>query len=119
MRYRILAVLVLFVAWFGGPALGQMLLSAEIINGRIVGERTLRVKQGEEVTLSVASDRAVALHLHGYDLERTAEPDNPAVFNFTAKATGRFSIQAIEPAAKGGKGHSHGAALLYVEVLPR
>lgn len=119
MRLCILTALMLFVACFSEPAQGETLLNAEIRNGKVVGERTLRVKQGEQVTLNVSSDRTVALHLHGYDIERTAEPDKPAVFAFTAKATGRFSIQSIEPAAKGGKGHSHGAALLYLEVLPR
>ena len=119
MRLRILASFLALVACFGSAAFGQTALNAEIKAGKVVGERTLRVKQGEHVELSVRSDRPVALHLHGYDIERTAEPDKPAVFSFTAKATGRFSIQSIEPAAKGGKGHSHGAALLYLEVLPR
>jgi hypothetical protein len=119
MRLRILASFLALVACFATPAFGQAVLNAEIKAGKIVGERTLRVKQGEQVELSVRSDRSVTLHLHGYDIERTAEPDKPAVFSFTAKATGRFSIQSIEPAATGSKGHSHSAALLYLEVLPR
>lgn len=119
MRLCILAVFLAFVASFGAPAWGQTMLSAEIKGGKIVGERTLRVRQGDQVELIIRSDRPVVLDLHGYDIEGAAAPEKPAIFSFTAKATGRFSIQAIEPAAKGGKGHTHGAALLYLEVLPR
>jgi hypothetical protein len=118
MRLCILTLFLAFVALFDSSAWAKTMLNAEIKAGKIVGERTLRVKQGEEVELTIRSDRPVALDLHGYDIEREATPDKPAVFSFTAKATGRFSIQPITP-TKGGKGHSHGAALLYLEVLPR
>ena len=87
-------------------------------NGKVDGERTLRVKRGTDVTLRIASDRKMTLHLHGYDIERTAEPDKPAVFSFNAKATGRFSMEEHVPdAAK--KSHSHAPAILYLEVLPK
>ena len=119
MRWCVQAAILILAVAFATPAPGQTPLTAEIKAGKVVGERTLRVKQGEAVTLTVTSDRKIVLHLHGYDIERTAEPDKPAVFSFPAKATGRFSIQSVEAAAKGGKGHSHGSALLYLEVLPR
>ena len=94
-------------------------INVQLKDGKVAGERTLRVRQGEDVKLVVTSDRKIALHLHGYDIESTAEPETPAVFAFAAKATGRFSVQSIESAAKGSKGHGHGAALFYLEVLPR
>lgn len=94
-------------------------IEIEIKQGKVVGQRTIRARQGDEVTLRVASDRALDLHLHGYDIERTAAPGMPAVFTFTARATGRFPMETHEPAEKGAKNHSHGASMFYLEVLPR
>jgi len=64
-------------------------LEVSLKGGKVEGPRTFRIKRGDEVILRIASDRKIALHLHGYDIERTAEPDKPAVFAFTAQATGR------------------------------
>lgn len=94
-------------------------IEIEIELGKVVGQRTIRARQGDEVTLRVASDRTLDLHLHGYDIERTVAPDMPAVFTFTARATGRFPMETHEPAAKGAKSDAHGASLFYLEVLPR
>jgi len=80
--------------------------------------QTFRAKRGDEVTLRIASDRKITLHLHGYDIERTAEPGKPAVFTFTAKATGRFSMEEHVPDA-GKKSHGHAPAILYLEILPK
>ena len=86
-------------------------------NDKAEGPRTVRAKRGENVTLRISSDRKIVLHLHGYDLERTAEPESPAVFSFIAKATGRFPIEEHVPSA-GKKSHSHSPAILYIEILP-
>jgi hypothetical protein len=79
--------------------------------------RLIRVKQGDLVKLRWSSDRSIALHLHGYDIERKIEPGVVAEMTFTARATGRFSIQ--EHQARSGGGHTHGAPIVQVEVLPR
>jgi len=83
---------------------------------------TFHAKRGDEVTLHIASDRKITLHLHGYDIERTAEPDKPAVFRFTAKITGRFSMEEHTPVSEpdvGKKARGHAPAILYLEVLPK
>jgi hypothetical protein len=116
-RAWLLAIALVLAALSAAHA--ETALNVQLKDGKVVGERTLRVRQGEEMRLTVSSDRKIALHLHGYDIERTAEPEAPAVFAFAAKATGRFSVQSIESAAKGSTGHGHGAALFYLEVLPR
>jgi hypothetical protein len=84
--------------------------------------QTFRAKRGDEVTLRVASDRKIALHLHGYDIERTAEPGKPALFSFAAKITGRFSMEehsSVSGPDAGKKSHGHAPAILYLEVLPK
>ena len=81
------------------------------------GKRLIRVKQGDVVKLRWRSDRSVALHLHGYDIETKVEPGVTAEMTFTARATGRFPVQEHQP--RSGGSHTHGAPIVQVEVLPR
>jgi hypothetical protein len=80
-------------------------------------KRLIRVKQGDVVKLRWSSDRPIALHLHGYDLEQKVEPGVVAEMTFTARATGRFPV--AEHQARSGGSHTHGAPIVQVEVLPR
>ena len=80
--------------------------------------RLIRVRQGDAVRLRWSTDRAIVLHLHGYDVEIKVEPGKTADMAFTARATGRFPIEEHKPDARGG--HSHGEApLARIEVYPR
>jgi hypothetical protein len=89
-----------------------------IERGRVPANmRVIRVKQGDVVTLRWSSDRPIALHLHGYDIETKVEPGKPADMSFTARATGRFSIEEHKP--KTGGGHTHEAPIVRIEVHPR
>ena len=76
-------------------------------------KQLVRVRQGDEVTLRWTTDRPVAIHLHGYDIEKTLSPTGPVSMQFTARATGRFPIEV----------HAHGRdpdrTLGYLEVHPR
>jgi hypothetical protein len=80
-------------------------------------KRLIRVKQGDVVKLRWSSDRPIALHLHGYDIERKVEPGVVAEMTFTALATGRFPV--AEHQARSGGSHTHGAPIVQVEILPR
>jgi hypothetical protein len=79
--------------------------------------RIVRVKQGDVVKLRWTSDRLVALHLHGYDIEQTVQPGAVAEMNFTARAAGRFAVLRGVP--KSGGGHTHEAPIVTLEVRPR
>ena len=84
-----------------------------IVKGRVDGaQETLRVRKGDKVELRWTSDRRIALHLHGYDIEATVTPEAPAVMSFQARIAGRF------PVSEHGQGSSHERPLLYLEVLP-
>ena len=74
---------------------------------------TVRVAQGDTLVLELRSDAALDVHLHGYDLALSLKPGTPGRLQFVAHTLGRF------PLAPHGKGHHHGPALLYLEVLPR
>jgi FtsP/CotA-like multicopper oxidase with cupredoxin domain len=92
----------------------------EIRARKVVGtSRTVRVKQGDTVTLRWTTDEAVGLHLHGYDIEQVIKPGAPVELAFKAHATGRFPITAH---GFGDHAHTSGhseSPLVYIEVLPR
>ena len=101
-----------------GARADELIFELRIERGQLpTNKRLIRVKQGDVVKLRWSSDRPIALHLHGYDIERKIEPGVIAEMTFTARATGRFPVQ--EHQARSGSGHTHGAPIVQVEVLPR
>jgi hypothetical protein len=85
--------------------------------GRLVkGEKTIRVKQGENVVLRWTADRTTVVHLHGYDIESTIEPSAPAEMSLVARLTGRFPVEIHASAGAAKTTHN---VLLYFEVYPR
>ena len=83
------------------------------LNGLV---ETFQVAEGSLVRLKLTASKTTELHLHGYDIVATAEPDTPAVMTFRAVHAGRFAV-----VAHGGEdllGREE-AAVAYVEVVPR
>jgi hypothetical protein len=79
--------------------------------------RLIRVKRGDVVTLKWSADKAMRLHLHGYDIEKEVAPGAVTEMTFTARATGRFTVEphlAKQPTG----GHAHGDVLVTIEVYP-
>ena len=90
----------------------------EIAKRHVVGKKTIRVTQGDVISLRWDTDEKVALHHHGYDIEQTALPGKSVTMKFAAKATGRFPVTSH--GFGGEQGHSHGSgALFYLEVHPK
>ena len=84
-----------------------------IANGRVDASRdTVRVTKGDKVELRWSSDKPIALHLHGYDIEVSVSPQSPAAMAFVAKIAGRF------PVSDHRHGGGHERAVLYLEVHP-
>jgi hypothetical protein len=46
------------------------------------------------VRIVVRSDAADEIHLHGYDITRSAGPGQPAQFRFKADAEGAFEMES-------------------------
>jgi hypothetical protein len=89
-----------------------------ITNGRLPQDvRLIRVKQNDVVKLQWSTDKPITIHLHGYDLEKTIEPGAVAEMTFTARATGRFTIEPHVGTTQSG-GHAHGDVLATIEVYP-
>jgi hypothetical protein len=114
-----LAVLLLLGLAFAPPAhAADLAFDLKITAGHVAKSmRVIRVQQGDSVKLRWTSDRAIVLHLHGYDIESKVEPGSVAEMSFLARATGRFSVEEHKTNTQGG--HSHGEALVRIEVLPR
>jgi heme/copper-type cytochrome/quinol oxidase subunit 2 len=53
----------------------------------------ITVNEGDRVNLGINSDSPLGFHLHGYDLEKEVEPNEPAELSFDATITGRFQIE--------------------------
>jgi protein SCO1/2 len=97
------------------PKSEERAFDIKIERRKVVGDKTVRVRQGEQVSLRWTTDETVTVHLHGYDIEKTVKPGESTVLSFKARASGRFPIEAHE---FGSKKTKH-ITLLYLEVLPR
>ena len=110
--------LTLTSTFVAGAKAGELTFELRVERGRVPANmRLIRVKQGDVVKLRWRSDRPIALHLHGYDIETKVEPGKVTEMIFTARATGRFSVEEHKPQAPGG--HAHGAPIVRIEVHPR
>jgi hypothetical protein len=89
-----------------------------IQNGRVPENmRLIRVKQNDVVKLQWSADKAIGVHLHGYDIEKQVAPGTVTEMTFTARATGRFTVEPHVGKTQSG-GHAHGGVLVTIEVHP-
>ncbi len=89
-----------------------------IANGRLPENmRRIRVKQNDVVKLQWSTDKPMNVHLHGYDIEKELAPGAVTEMSFTARATGRFTIEPHLAKQPSG-GHAHGEILVTIEVYP-
>ncbi len=119
MTRRGVLALALLISAGGSARATELTFDLAIVQGRVAeAMRLIRITQGDTVRLRWTSDRALNLHLHGYDIERRVMPGTVAEMTFTARATGRFAIHIHAPDAPGGPAHDD-APLAVVEVYPR
>ncbi len=98
-----------------GAALAQpknrRTIELEIRQGKVTGDkRTIRATEDEEIDIRWTTDKAVELHLHGYDVHALAKPGRSVSMTFVAHTAGRFPISA--------HGHGHDR-MIYLEIYPR
>ena len=104
----------MFLLIAGEGAAESPVFELSVRNGELPLERrVIRVRQGDDVTLRWTTDQALAIHLHGYDIELPLSPAAPDTMRFTARASGRFPIEFH---AHGRGGHR---VLAHFEVHPR
>lgn len=57
---------------------------------------TVKVEKGQVLRLSVTTDAADEIHVHGYDKALETAAGRPGVLEFTADRTGRFEVETHE-----------------------
>jgi hypothetical protein len=96
----------------------EVTYALRIENGHVPENmRLIRVKRNDVVKLEWSADRPMTIHLHGYDIEKQVVPGTTSEMTFTARATGRFTVEphlGTEPSG----GHAHGDVLVTIEVYP-
>jgi len=120
--FRPLQALILVLCLSAGsiaPADGaEVTYALTITNGRVPDNMLLiRVKQNDVVKLQWSTDKPMTVHLHGYDIEQEVKPGKVTEMTFTARATGRFTIEPHLGKTPSG-GHAHGDVLVTIEVYP-
>ena len=74
--------------------MAQPPLSVAIRGGEPVGGIVrVTASKGDVVVVTVRSDVAEEVHVHGYDLMADVAPGKPARLRFTASLTGRFELE--------------------------
>ena len=105
---------------FSGDDVGaaELTFDLRIAKGRLPADkRLIRVKQGDAVKLQWSTDRRMAIQLHGYGIEKDIMPGVVTDMIFTARATGRFTVEPHLAKTPSG-GHAHGDVLVTIEVYP-
>ena len=101
-----------------GVSAKEVTFVLRIENGHVPENvRLIRVQQNDVVKLQCSADRPITIHLHGYDIEKEITPGSTTELTFTARATGRFTIEPHLRREPSG-GHTHGDALVTIEVYP-
>ena len=96
----------------------EVTFDLRIENGRVPESmRLIRVRPNDIVKLQWTADRPLTIHLHGYDIEKEIAPGATTGMTFTARATGRFTVEPHLSRSPSG-GHPHGDVLVTIEVYP-
>jgi hypothetical protein len=118
---RRLGALVLALSLSGaltGADAAEVTYAMTIANGRVPDNmRLIRVKQNDVVKLEWSTDKPMSVHVHGYDIEQEVKPGTVTEMTFTARATGRFTVEPHIGKTPSG-GHAHGDILVTIEVYP-
>lgn len=67
-----------------------------ITGGNTMTPKEINVNEGDHVNLRITSDEPLEFHLHGYDLAKDLEANEPQELTFDATITGRFEIEDEE-----------------------
>jgi hypothetical protein len=93
----------------GADADDSVRVSLRVAGGKLVdGPKVIRLKRNAAVVLTVLSDTADEVHVHGYNLSLKLVPNETATLRFIAKHTGRFTFEL----------HKAGTELGAFEIYP-
>jgi heme/copper-type cytochrome/quinol oxidase subunit 2 len=64
-----------------------------VVGGQVEGPDQFEFALGDQVEITVLTDVADEIHIHGYDLRYDAEPGVPVEISFEAEAPGVFEVE--------------------------
>ncbi len=105
----------------GGGEPEKVRIPVRVENGKLIPE-TIKVKQGDIITLMIQVEEPGEFHLHTYDIDMDIETGDAAEFIFVAEATGRFRItfhQSGEGDHEGGDEEEEEVDIGFLEVGPK
>jgi Cupredoxin-like domain len=75
---------------------GATNVEVTIANGMVTPDpsRKVEVATGDPVHISVTSDQADEVHVHGYDIEKEVSAGGTVTIDFTADIPGQFEVEA-------------------------
>ncbi|VTU19651.1 hypothetical protein [Variovorax sp. RA8] len=111
-RLRVIALVAMATIAGTAAAAASQSFSVELAGGRVKGDETLKVQQGDQVQVRLSSDKPMVLHLHGYDIDTKVAPPAQALMTFKANLAGRFPVHEHR------EGAGNHRAVLFIEVRP-
>jgi hypothetical protein len=72
---------------------GPLRIVVDVVGGVVTGEERVVVDRGTEIELTVTSNRADEVHVHGYDYKADVDAATPAVIVFVADLPGIYEIE--------------------------
>ena len=116
----IAAAVVLFIVLQGGsgsPAITKGVTAITLKNGEPVGGvKDITVNKGDRVRVTVHSDIAANVDLHGYDFTKPVKPGGTVSYDFPATLAGEFEMEAHP--VTGGVEQENGHQLAVLRVNP-
>ncbi len=111
--------LIILVASFTQAAQEKVFM-IELLDGKMLGPKTMQVKRYDTVRWKVKSNEAGELHMHAYHIEIPVSSSKVSEYSFKAQASGRFQLE-WHPAVKSGSSYraAHQEPLALLEVYPQ
>jgi len=80
------------------PSAAGTTIDVTIAGGKVTPDpsRRVEVKTGDQVHLTVTSDTADEIHIHGYDIEKEVSAGGTVTIAFAADIPGQFEVEAHE-----------------------
>ncbi len=88
----VLATTMLTVAGCGGGEPEERTFEVKLERGTMAQPDVIKVKQGDTITLNIATDEPWFFHVHGYEVMKRTAPGEVTVLTLEASATGSFTI---------------------------
>lgn len=71
----------------------EQAMDVEIRSGEVTGTDRFRYDRGQTVEITILSDTAYEIHVHGYDLRYDLVPERQHTIEFTADVPGIFEVE--------------------------